>query len=413
MSIRGEKYWFIDALDADGGIAFASFRQREEMGGDAIRDAHDEETAVVVTAPDFRPSPVSHRALALGAINRGAQSGVYIGEQELGFASLEQLVEFVRKVYVGGGADGSAPNPGIPPGPEGPRGDGTPAGERPHEPYETAPASQAIASWLMDHADTGEADYRGEPPEDVAEGGRQLIARAAVSIGCALFDRMPYRQDEMESQWRWLTAADQLQQLLGYIDMSAFHMDEMMRWKLISTGSRLISDPRRRESSEQPESEPVEDNHELAWAAYRLIIEGDVTPPFEHVSLLHRYWRYRFVGHDAPRDVFGTLAALPIPHDVAFPKALGPDPSVADFLAYCCATSTVAESSGGTGLLLFAAFCLVAPPRIQRFHFETGGDFRQALFRLIYRDAMRWLLQQFRSTLPGELREQVIGKREA
>jgi hypothetical protein len=129
MSIRNEgRRWFIDALDADGGIAFASFRRVDE-GDD---DVFGEENAVVMAAPHFHPSPVSNRALSLGAINRAAQSGVYVDGREVSFDSLDQLVEFVRKVYVGGGANGSAPNPETPPvPPEGPRGDGPPGVERP------------------------------------------------------------------------------------------------------------------------------------------------------------------------------------------------------------------------------------------------------------------------------------------
>jgi hypothetical protein len=410
MSIRNEgRRWFIDALDADGGIAFASFRRVDE-GDD---DVFGEENAVVMAAPHFHPSPVSNRALSLGAINRAAQSGVYVDGREVSFDSLDQLVEFVRKVYVGGGANGSAPNPETPPvPPEGPRGDGPPGVERPEDPEEMYEASRAIIDWLTYEADASRLLRAPHPPYDdrLAYGGRQLIARTAVSIGCSLLERMPYRNDPMEFQWRWFTTTDHLHQLLGCVDMSVFGMDSSMRQKLASAGNRLISDQRRWISPPEPRSEPVESVNLLAWATYKLVIHGEVVAPFDRLDVPHRYRQHPYDGYGVPHDAFSTLAALPIPGDVERPDGLGEDSSIADFLAHCCATSTImANSHTGTGLLVFAAFCLVAPARIH--HFATIGGFAPVLFQVAYRDAMQWLSKQFSNKLPHEMRHMVIGDR--
>ena len=403
MSIRDEGGWFIDALDADGGIAFASFRR---LDGDG------EEHAVVVTPPYFHPSPVSHRAISLGAINRGAQSGVYVDGREVAFESLDQLVEFVRKAYFGGGPNGSAPNPETPPvPPEGPRRRGPSGAEWPDEPEEIHEAARAIISWLTYEPD---AEGLGEPPnppygERLAYGGSKLIARTGVSIGCSLLERMPYRSDSMESQWRWFTTADHLHRLLGCIDMSVFDMDPSMQQKLASAGARLIADPRRRISSLRPPSEPVENSSLLALATYDLIIHGEVGPPFHDLDLRDRYPLYRYGGYGVPHDVFHTLAALPLPGDVERPDGLGEDSSIADLLAHCCAESTIAVNShAGTAVLVFAAFCLVAHARSPEYEMFGGP---RPFFRVAYRDALQWLSQQFRSKLPHELRHMVIGDR--
>lgn len=102
--------WFIDALDADAGIAFASFR-----GPDLTAPSIDPDAPTVhIAAPDFSVSQLTSRALGLAAVRGSFQAGVFWEGGELGFAVLSDLVEFVRRAYIRRGG-GSGP-PGAPEG---------------------------------------------------------------------------------------------------------------------------------------------------------------------------------------------------------------------------------------------------------------------------------------------------------
>jgi hypothetical protein len=119
--------WYIDALDARAGHAFASCR-----GPDLGRDEIDlDGAAVFVGPPSFRPEALVGRSTGFAAASRSAQLGLFANRAEIGFPSLESLVEFVRRAYVssGGGDGGEGIGPAAPPGPprggEGPdRGEG-------------------------------------------------------------------------------------------------------------------------------------------------------------------------------------------------------------------------------------------------------------------------------------------------
>lgn len=112
--------WHLDALDARGGLAFASFRG-PDLGAETLdMDA----PGVFVGAPDFRPETVASRGTGLAAARGSLQLGLFYDGTEVGFETLDDLVEFVRRCYIaGGGGDGAAGiGPGVPPRPEGPKG---------------------------------------------------------------------------------------------------------------------------------------------------------------------------------------------------------------------------------------------------------------------------------------------------
>ncbi|WP_187429884.1 hypothetical protein ROLI_018130 [Roseobacter fucihabitans] len=110
--------FFIDALDGDGGLAFASTR-----GADLLAPSlSGQSRSWRIAAPDFQPEPVGSRAIGLAAATRSFQLGFSLdGESEVGFPTLDALVEFVRRLYLsGGGGDGAAGlGPTPPAGPEG------------------------------------------------------------------------------------------------------------------------------------------------------------------------------------------------------------------------------------------------------------------------------------------------------
>ncbi|MEU1972327.1 hypothetical protein ABZ477_11760 [Microbacterium sp. NPDC019599] len=132
--------WYIDAFDPSGGIAFASCR-------DADADSEEREISapsVFIASPHFDAVVVSGRALGLSATRGSFQRGVFLFQQELGFDQLDDLVEFVRRVFVGRDGD------------EGP----APVGERPPRPFapfsdEDRPDDAEILDDEMDHGGEG------------------------------------------------------------------------------------------------------------------------------------------------------------------------------------------------------------------------------------------------------------------
>lgn len=103
--------WRIDAMDGVGGLAFVSWRAMDLIDGQANLDL----PSYAITAPDFRPEPLSSRAIGFAATRRGFQLGVWSDGEELSFATLEAVSQFVMRVYVAsagrGGTGGATPRP--------------------------------------------------------------------------------------------------------------------------------------------------------------------------------------------------------------------------------------------------------------------------------------------------------------
>jgi hypothetical protein len=119
--------WRIDAIDGLGGLAFVSWRPMDLIIGQANLDL----PSYAITAPDFRPEPLSSRAVGFAATRRGFQLGVWSGDEELSFATLEAVSQFVMRIYIiaagRGGSGGTTPRP------EGGGRGGGGGGERPPE----------------------------------------------------------------------------------------------------------------------------------------------------------------------------------------------------------------------------------------------------------------------------------------
>ncbi|OCJ66285.1 hypothetical protein A6U97_26500 [Agrobacterium tumefaciens] len=120
--------WFIDALDARAGLAFASLRSADLQDDQGNIDM----LAVHIAAPDFQAETVASRAAAFAASRGSFQLGVFTGESEVAFENLEDVIEFVRRSYVaGGGGDGDGGiGGGVPPVPDLPLEGGGPVESR-------------------------------------------------------------------------------------------------------------------------------------------------------------------------------------------------------------------------------------------------------------------------------------------
>jgi hypothetical protein len=103
------KAWRLDAWDARAGFAFASSRD-----ADLLTEAPQmNRPAVMVAPPSFQPEWLATRSLGFAASRGSCQLGLYVDGAEVGFPTLEALIDFVRRAYMSGGG-GDAPGPGAP-----------------------------------------------------------------------------------------------------------------------------------------------------------------------------------------------------------------------------------------------------------------------------------------------------------
>jgi len=156
--------WYIDALDGLGGLAFASFRTDDLVGGEIEFEAE----AWVIEAPDFRPRSLTSRVVGFAATGRGLQIGFSMdGETEEAFPSLDALSDFVRRTFLSGaggdGAGGIVPPAGRPPG--GGDFDG-PVGEPPRSLY---PYAEALVTYAERHQLLSKARQRRQRETDKEE----------------------------------------------------------------------------------------------------------------------------------------------------------------------------------------------------------------------------------------------------
>jgi hypothetical protein len=102
--------WYIDSLDALGGRAFASWREPDPDG--ALATA---ERTFFACAPDFTAEPVASRSVALSASRGTFQRGFLIDGEEYGFERVEHVIDFVRRVFLGGSGGNGSPGLLLPP----------------------------------------------------------------------------------------------------------------------------------------------------------------------------------------------------------------------------------------------------------------------------------------------------------
>lgn len=89
------RQWFLDAWAVLDGLAFASKRSAEQI---------DAEQTVFFSVPDLEPVPLGRMSTSLLATRFNFQQGFRDEEgQEIGFQSLEQVREVVRRGYLAGG----------------------------------------------------------------------------------------------------------------------------------------------------------------------------------------------------------------------------------------------------------------------------------------------------------------------
>ncbi|MFH1345431.1 MAG: hypothetical protein ABIL01_30150 [Pseudomonadota bacterium] len=211
--------WRIDTLDARAGLAFASLRKADfpEDGvlPNAEAGAARNPPCVFISAPGFQPEMVANRALALAGMRGTFQFRFYIGGDEVGFRTLADLTDFVRRAYLrSGGGDGADGGGGVRPSPR------PTDGDRPKLPpppeYQDMDGSLAtklaIAAEDFHKASNvctlGTVSKFKWPPDARSGGGGALtqgphvLASAALALIFEMMHRMPDGKDADKTN-RW------------------------------------------------------------------------------------------------------------------------------------------------------------------------------------------------------------------
>ncbi|MGW9945415.1 hypothetical protein J2W92_000730 [Rhizobium leguminosarum] len=371
-------WWYIDALDTTAGSAFASYRNADLMDVEELS-----EPAYYLQAPFFRPEPVASRALAFAATRAEHQLGLFDAKQEVAFASLEDLTEFVRRAYVAsGGGDGAGGGGGGPTPPNPPDDEDGPSPELPD-----LGSSEQIQRMLgfsvrIQNSDDGRRSIEREGPTQAwpianfqPYGPEQLEARdgyraLSVAAGVLLlefFRRFPRGPDRLrdweEGYWR-------LNSFLSYFDFYGEFSD-------------AFSDPVNKTIAQHGPLQRWLKDH-----------------PYEE----RRWWshEYRWLAYAPQRnlDVLDSLSLWPVPESIAQKR----DVSVRDYLATYLASPGTLKNTHGAAIILFASACIAS----QGIAIPWGAYSASEPYARLSTAGLRWLVRQLPSTIFEDRLEKLI-----
>ena len=106
--------WYIDALDARAGMGLATCRDAD-LNTNTVDLGRP---GVFIGPPFFQGESVASRAIGFAATRGSFQLGLFLNGEEIAFATLQGVCEFIRRVYIssgGGDTDGGiSPAPVVP-----------------------------------------------------------------------------------------------------------------------------------------------------------------------------------------------------------------------------------------------------------------------------------------------------------
>jgi hypothetical protein len=262
--------WYIDALDPRGGLAFTSHRDADLFPRQSGRDetaALDQQT-VFLSPPYFQPSRGPTRAVALAAARGSFQSGFVLGEDEVPFATLEDVIEFVRRVYMSsvggdGGGGGAGGGEGETPGPRFPIEGGGEGGE----PIQGPPGLRDAVSIFADKCQSLKLGEKGSTCDWTqlasirSSGSSQSLNDVAVLLICERLRSLPLNASNPAALLDWLRRSNATGLLLDQMDLlgSAVHAiirhprgDGIRKLLLSFAGAWKITDWHSKEATEYP-----------------------------------------------------------------------------------------------------------------------------------------------------------------
>jgi hypothetical protein len=377
--------WKIDTLDARGGFAFASRRDRDLA---AVTDQDPEAPCMFIGAPDFRPEPVANYALALGAGRGAFQTGLFVGEAEVSFPTIEDVVEFVRRAYLrGGGGDGADGGAGGTTPPLRPREGPLSALSLNTKEIDTeikgrslrAEILTAIAGFKKEAGGLGlhhtaRFDHKWPAPSGQPTGGGvaitaidgpSMLASAALQLIYEMARRLPPAHDYVAIA-RWVRDARMLGNLLASLDLWPLLWSDPYYKALEELGKRLLSS--------FFGSDGLLHKHQEEFAArLAFIITFVAGPPADELKEPDRWfnghWHDLWSTERADSDPVSNLSRIPLPQDL---EGLFFEKDVKDRVSMCHALvafmGAPAEFDGNqpiVELVLFAAACIVGPDKGQ------------------------------------------------
>jgi hypothetical protein len=360
--------WFIDAIDARGGLAIATQRE-SDLKLDALGAAG---ASVFISPPAFVPEFVGSRSTGLALARNRGQAGVFHQADEVPFDSLAAVAEFVRRCYLrGAGGDGTGENGGSapPPSPEGgeprepPEGLGGIEGGEPAGGTDPAAALLMVARLNSGHSKRltignshpGEVLSKPVGAASKAEARRRRLARGALRVLRELIRRKSNRQSE---KLHWLTTLEKL----------ALVFMRMALWPM------MLDEFRHQDPVLWIFGQNYRPEEQLDSYLYAFIREYPERGP--------RYWRDDlFWARWGMTDVFDDLAAFPVPPRTV-PFAAKDGQNLQALLSAAVATPEQMLHAHDTALeqecaelAVFAAACL-----------NLGGEFTPGFLSLYTED---------------------------
>jgi hypothetical protein len=431
--------WFIDALDARGGLAFTSRRPADLLTDDPVLDA----PCVFVGPPIFRPEMVSNRSIGFAATRGSFQLGLFLREAEVAFPSLEDVVEFVRRAYLrGGGGDAAGgAGSGVPPRPE-----GEPKGGEPLEPERILGTEggegKTILDTLLKDADVLEREagllkYKKDVPFETRRfkpsfstpghapaDGKNILTVGALELILELIRRFPVKGSDEQIMF-WWDSAERLGRAVAAIGLWPTLLESPARSILGVAGKNLRED--------LPETlaqdlEPLWYWGDDSWTIFALLGQcGNIgwgCHPRHMEEFLYALRRNGWVStgaHERRTDPVDDLASWPLSRDMA--SLVGGPPSASaslhDLLCAVIGSPSVLisnpQSKSGTGLrkragaiVVFAAMhiCEAATPVLKPTPFPSLLS--QAALARAVNTALAWLAEQFPSRVFPEPVENLI-----
>jgi len=395
--------WRIDAWDSLAGRAFLCLRAADDHSEPDL-----DRSSIFISPPFFQPEAVASRAPGFAACRGTYQAGLFVDGEEVGFETLADAIEFVRRGYISGRElPDPTPSPlGTPPRPT----EGGGRGVALDIPQDTlglggrrldAAVSKLVTKFhdaKNDLSSVGASrlcqwgiDDNGIIPSGIYE----VLVFAAEALLRELIERLP-TSHQIDDSIAWLESIRRLSRLVSLLNID----EEVWRYlrKLLD---HLSSEFRER---------IADFTNRHIYARSQPSIDNALNDFVNQI--LARRWAFE---ENEREDVYDDISTLPLPGAIASKYCIGgSDPNLLTVLSAWFGHVGHADEMLDRALLIFGAACVVVGPlkrqnEIYRVPWLVGSV-RQNFFERLGRDSWNWVSAQmpsraFNQTMESLLRE--------